>query len=89
MSTYTAFHSCTEMCADAEDTMCSLSESKADKMMDAQHGPLVAYTRRHLVKTYPGGLRTDSSNMMPIPHWMAGVQCGECLQTCIFVYNTQ
>ena len=35
---------------------------------------MLACTERHLVRTYPSGLRTDSSNYNPLPMWNYGVQ---------------
>ena len=34
---------------------------------------LLACTERQLVRTYPSGLRTDSSNYDPIPMWNNGI----------------
>lgn len=56
--------------------MCSLTESKVKSLINEQLDALVRYADAHLIKSYPGGLRTDSSNMDPVPHWMAGIQCG-------------
>jgi len=35
---------------------------------------ILACTERQLVRTYPSGLRTDSSNYPPIPMWNHGIQ---------------
>lgn len=47
-------------------------------------GTLLAnYTASRLVKSYPMGLRLDSSNMNPLPSWICGVQCVAMnMQTC-------
>lgn len=60
----------------------SLSETKAQKL--AEEGEeLVRYTSKHFVKTYPKGLRQDSSNYNPIPSWISGIQCVALnMQTC-------
>jgi len=34
---------------------------------------MLACTERQLVRTYPAGLRTDSSNYNPIPLWNVGI----------------
>ena len=34
---------------------------------------MLACSERQLVRTYPAGLRTDSSNYNPIPMWNAGI----------------
>ncbi|VDN51859.1 unnamed protein product [Dracunculus medinensis] len=60
----------------------SLSESKVASFMEG--GTLLAnYTASRLVKSYPMGLRLDSSNMNPLPSWICGVQCVAMnMQTC-------
>ena len=35
---------------------------------------MLACTERQLVRTYPSGLRTDSSNYSPVPLWNHGIQ---------------
>ena len=35
---------------------------------------MLACTERQLVRTYPSGLRTDSSNYDPLPMWNHGIQ---------------
>ena len=35
---------------------------------------MLSCTERHLVRTYPSGLRTDSSNYNPLPMWNHGIQ---------------
>ena len=35
---------------------------------------LLACTERQFVRTYPSGLRTDSSNYDPLPMWNHGIQ---------------
>lgn len=34
----------------------------------------IAYSRDHIVRTYPGGMRIDSSNFNPIQYWAFGLQ---------------
>lgn len=36
----------------------------------------VKYANKHLVRVYPYGLRTDSSNLNPMRFWIAGIQIG-------------
>uniref|UniRef100_A0A9J2PDM0 Phosphoinositide phospholipase C n=1 Tax=Ascaris lumbricoides TaxID=6252 RepID=A0A9J2PDM0_ASCLU len=52
----------------------SLSESKVDAIFESS-APLCAYTATRLVKSYPSGLRQDSSNLEPMPSWLCGIQC--------------
>jgi phosphatidylinositol phospholipase C delta len=52
----------------------SLSESKVHTYLQA-NVPIAAYTSSRLIKSYPRGIRQDSSNMNPIPSWLCGVQC--------------
>lgn len=61
--------------------------------------PIHLYTAHHLVKSYPKGLRQDSSNMSPLPSWLCGVQAaamnlqtdGEDMDLCtgLFAVNGQ
>ncbi|GMR48021.1 hypothetical protein PMAYCL1PPCAC_18216, partial [Pristionchus mayeri] len=59
--------------AHSPDGSASLSESKVDQLYEAR-APLATYTSRHFVKSYPKGLRQDSSNMFPLRSWIQGVQ---------------
>ncbi|KAI6181026.1 Phosphoinositide phospholipase C [Aphelenchoides besseyi] len=52
----------------------SLSEGKVESYLEAA-SPLVVYTTKHFVKSYPRGIRQDSSNMSPIPSFLCGIQC--------------
>ncbi|VDP26314.1 unnamed protein product [Onchocerca flexuosa] len=36
--------------------------------------PFITYTSKHLVKSYPKGLRQDSSNFCPVESWIFGIQ---------------
>ncbi|CAP26450.1 Protein CBR-PLC-4 [Caenorhabditis briggsae] len=51
----------------------SLSENKVYTMFEAAV-PIFTYTAERLVKSYPKGLRQDSSNMHPIVSWLCGIQ---------------
>lgn len=51
----------------------SLSESKVNTYLAAQ-APIATYTTKHLIKSYPRGIRQDSSNMNPLPSWICGIQ---------------
>ncbi|KHN85628.1 1-phosphatidylinositol 4,5-bisphosphate phosphodiesterase delta-4 [Toxocara canis] len=55
------------------DGSASLSESKVESIFESSSS-LPAYTATRFVKSYPSGLRQDSSNMDPIPSWLCGVQ---------------
>uniref|UniRef100_A0A183ENN0 Phosphoinositide phospholipase C n=1 Tax=Gongylonema pulchrum TaxID=637853 RepID=A0A183ENN0_9BILA len=52
----------------------SLSETKVKKLGEESEALLAAYTSKHFVKSYPKGLRQDSSNFCPMQSWIAGVQ---------------
>ncbi|KAF8376049.1 plc-4 [Pristionchus pacificus] len=56
-----------------QDGSASLSETKVDTLYEA-NSPLAAYTAHRFVKSYPKGLRQDSSNMFPMNSWLQGVQ---------------
>uniref|UniRef100_A0A9J2Q8T6 Phosphoinositide phospholipase C n=1 Tax=Ascaris lumbricoides TaxID=6252 RepID=A0A9J2Q8T6_ASCLU len=51
----------------------SLSETKVQSLMEGGT-TLAIYTASRLVKSYPKGLRQDSSNMDPMPSWICGIQ---------------
>ncbi|VDN01263.1 unnamed protein product [Thelazia callipaeda] len=51
----------------------SLSEGKVVSHLESGY-LLSAYTSKRFVKSFPKGLRQDSSNMDPIPSWICGVQ---------------
>ncbi|CAD6194196.1 unnamed protein product [Caenorhabditis auriculariae] len=51
----------------------SLSENKVATMFEAAI-PIFAYTSERFVKSYPKGLRQDSSNMHPVLSWICGIQ---------------
>ncbi|OQV17417.1 1-phosphatidylinositol 4,5-bisphosphate phosphodiesterase delta-4 [Hypsibius exemplaris] len=54
--------------------MSSLSEAKFTELSKTGRHALLAHTRHQLVRIYPGGLRTDSSNYNPLPMLHAGCQ---------------
>ncbi|CAI5449222.1 unnamed protein product [Caenorhabditis angaria] len=51
----------------------SLSENKVYTLFEAAT-PVFHYSAERLVKSYPKGLRQDSSNMHPIVSWLCGIQ---------------
>uniref|UniRef100_A0A8R1TTG3 Phosphoinositide phospholipase C n=1 Tax=Onchocerca volvulus TaxID=6282 RepID=A0A8R1TTG3_ONCVO len=55
------------------DGSCSLSEGKVASYLESGYS-LAAYTSKRFVKSFPKGLRQDSSNMNPIPSWLCGIQ---------------
>lgn len=55
------------------DGSASLSETKVEAMMEGGTS-LAVYTASRFVKSYPKGLRQDSSNMDPMPSWICGIQ---------------
>ncbi|KAL5006357.1 hypothetical protein ScPMuIL_015163 [Solemya velum] len=52
----------------------SLGESKVEKMMDTNMEGVNKLSQKMIVRTYPSGSRTDSSNYNPIKMWCAGCQ---------------
>ncbi|XP_055996618.1 1-phosphatidylinositol 4,5-bisphosphate phosphodiesterase eta-2-like isoform X3 [Ostrea edulis] len=52
----------------------SLGENKALKMVENDRDGVVQLNRHMLVRTYPAGSRTDSSNYNPVPMWNTGCQ---------------
>lgn len=58
----------------APEHMFSLSENMANKMLKGNMMDLIKHTRGHLVRTYPKGLRLNSTNYEPHRYWSGGVQ---------------
>ncbi|XP_046688497.1 uncharacterized protein LOC124374291 isoform X3 [Homalodisca vitripennis] len=52
----------------------SLNENSAKKLCRKQPHALVAHTETQLVRTYPAGMRIDSSNFNPVIFWAFGIQ---------------
>nr|CAD7406530.1 unnamed protein product [Timema poppensis] len=52
----------------------SLNENTAKKLCRKQPHALVAHTETQLVRTYPAGMRIDSSNFNPVIFWAFGTQ---------------
>ncbi|CAJ0602173.1 unnamed protein product [Cylicocyclus nassatus] len=51
----------------------SLSEGKVESLYNGG-SPIFSYTATRFVKSYPKGLRQDSSNMHPFTSWLCGIQ---------------
>lgn len=54
--------------------MFSLSERKALELAAESKTLFIRHTQRQLVRIYPAGSRTNSSNYSPFPFWFAGCQ---------------
>mmetsp|Transcript_37502 Transcript_37502/g.105893 ORF Transcript_37502/g.105893 Transcript_37502/m.105893 type:complete len:492 (-) Transcript_37502:40-1515(-) len=54
--------------------MCSFSESVVAVVGDDCRREWTTYNTRNLSRTYPAGLRVDSSNYNPLPAWALGCQ---------------
>ncbi|XP_043939324.1 1-phosphatidylinositol 4,5-bisphosphate phosphodiesterase delta-1-like isoform X2 [Protopterus annectens] len=54
--------------------MSSFSETKAFKLVEESAPGFILHNTRQLSRTYPAGLRTDSSNYNPISLWNVGCQ---------------
>ncbi|KAK0396427.1 hypothetical protein QR680_001710 [Steinernema hermaphroditum] len=52
----------------------SLNEASARKLCRKHALKCIAYTKDHVVRTYPGGMRIDSSNFNPVLYWSFGLQ---------------
>lgn len=52
----------------------SLNENAAKKLCRKQPLALIAHTETQLVRTYPAGMRIDSSNFNPVIFWSFGIQ---------------
>ncbi|VDP13668.1 unnamed protein product [Soboliphyme baturini] len=52
----------------------SLNETIAKKLTRKFPKKMIDYTRDHLVRTYPAGVRIDSSNFNPLMFWSFGIQ---------------
>ncbi|KAK7099384.1 1-phosphatidylinositol 4,5-bisphosphate phosphodiesterase delta-1-like isoform X2 [Littorina saxatilis] len=52
----------------------SLGENKVEKLMGTSAMGLNVVTHSKLIRTYPAGTRTDSSNYNPVPMWNHGCQ---------------
>ncbi|KAL7749781.1 hypothetical protein RI367_004657 [Sorochytrium milnesiophthora] len=55
-------------------TISSFSESAGLKLTQAALSDFVAYNTRRVSRVYPAGLRVQSSNYDPFPHWYSGSQ---------------
>lgn len=55
-------------------TSSSFNEDKVEKYAKRDPAGLLAYTQRHLMRTYPRGTRVDSSNYDPQTAWGVGAQ---------------
>ncbi|KAJ8313208.1 hypothetical protein KUTeg_009241 [Tegillarca granosa] len=55
----------------------SLGENKVIKMIENEPENVNKLSQKMLVRTYPAGSRTDSSNYNPIPMWNTGCQVGD------------
>ncbi|KND00834.1 phosphatidylinositol phospholipase C [Spizellomyces punctatus DAOM BR117] len=56
------------------DHMCSLSEKKSLALLQRQKKEYIDHTKRYLTRIYPAGIRVNSSNYDPLPHWQVGAQ---------------
>jgi hypothetical protein len=54
--------------------MASFVETQSQHLANTNGKNYVKYNNKHLSRIYPKGLRTDSSNYNPIPHWNVGSQ---------------
>jgi phosphatidylinositol phospholipase C delta len=58
----------------APEHVFSLSENTANKMLRFNMWDLIKHTKTHVVRTYPKGLRLNSTNYEPHRFWAAGAQ---------------
>lgn len=55
----------------------SLVEKKIEKLVETELANVCEYTKHSLIRTYPDGTRTNSSNYNPTPMWVGGCQVGK------------
>jgi hypothetical protein len=61
----------------------SMNETAAKKLVRKHGLKLCAFTKQHIVRVYPAGMRIDSSNYNPVQFWTCGVQMAALnFQTC-------
>ena len=63
--------------------MSSFGESSAFKHSEQAAADYVEYNKTHLARTYPSGVRVDSSNYEPVDLWNSGCQIGERERECV------
>ena len=56
--------------------MASLSELKAEKLINNDQAGVIQHTSKQFLRIYPKASRTDSSNFDPLPFWLSGCQLG-------------
>ena len=59
--------------------MSSLVEGKATDLASKSAPEFVEYAKNFLVRIYPAGRRTNSSNYNPVKMWNVGCQIGKVL----------
>ena len=52
----------------------SLGEAKVTKHLSNNEEELIELIKKSFIRTYPGGLRFDSSNYDPVPAFISGAQ---------------
>ncbi|GAB6024048.1 hypothetical protein CHUAL_008768 [Chamberlinius hualienensis] len=52
----------------------SLNENSAKKLSRKHPQSLITHTENHIMRTYPAGMRIDSSNFNPVIFWSFGIQ---------------
>ncbi|XP_052801177.1 1-phosphatidylinositol 4,5-bisphosphate phosphodiesterase eta-2-like isoform X5 [Mya arenaria] len=57
-----------------EFNVVSLVEKKINRLIDSEIENVCRYTQHALIRSYPNGTRTDSSNYNPVPMWCGGCQ---------------
>ena len=53
---------------------CSINETTAKKLCRKQPNLVLSHTETQLLRTYPAGMRIDSSNFNPVLFWSFGIQ---------------
>lgn len=53
---------------------CSINETTAKKLCRKQPTSVLSHTETQLLRTYPAGMRIDSSNFNPVLFWSFGIQ---------------
>ena len=56
------------------DQMFSFSEKRSNSLLQKNEKEYKDYNTRYLTRVYPSGIRVNSSNVDPLPHWLCGAQ---------------
>ncbi|VDP05253.1 unnamed protein product [Soboliphyme baturini] len=61
---------------DPVNCMISKTEDEFQQLAECDAEDLIRFTSKYLMKGYPRGTRTASTNFNPVPQWLCGIQAG-------------